>query len=283
VSHTRRVSFSIATRAESACTLPNFESASEVWRDNAGVICARGILSGAYAWLEFPGTAVFHFDRARRAVIAMPEPSVEDGLLYDNYYRAALPLALQYFGVEVLHASAVRTRLGVVAFCAVSETGKSTAVAVLSRRGYPLWADDAVPIEIDEGTRGARAFAVPFRLRLDAALSPAFRDPDRSFRWPEPERLDLASAPLAALCVMQRVDSSQTAEICRLSAIDAVTALLPHSYCFSLMEADRKRLMMRCYIELAARVPTFAVSIATGLERLPAALDQIERTIPGFT
>jgi len=164
VSHTRRVSFSIATTAESACTLPNFESASEVWRDNAGVICARGILSGAYAWLEFPGTAVFHFDRARRAVIAMPEPSVEDGLLYDNYYRAALPLALQYFGVEVLHASAVRTRLGVVAFCAVSETGKSTAVAVLSRRGYPLWADDAVPIEIDEGTRGARAFAVPFRM-----------------------------------------------------------------------------------------------------------------------
>jgi hypothetical protein len=213
----------------------------------------------------------------------MPEPSVEDDLLYDNYYRAALPLALQYFGVEVLHASAVRTRLGVVAFCAVSETGKSTTVAVLSRRGYPLWADDAVPIEIDEGTRGAHALAVPFRLRLDAALSPAFRDPDRSFRWPEPERLDLASAPLAALCVMQRVDSSQTAEICRLSAIDAVTALLPHSYCFSLMEADRKRLMMRCYIELAARVPTFAVSIATGLERLPAALDQIERTIPGFT
>ncbi|MEA2680264.1 MAG: hypothetical protein QOK03_1986 [Candidatus Binataceae bacterium] len=283
MSHTRRVSFSIATTAESACTLPNFESASEVWRDNAGVICARGILSGAYAWLEFPGTAVFHFDRARRAVIAMPEPSVEDGLLYDNYYRAALPLALQYFGVEVLHASAVLTRLGVVAFCAVSETGKSTTVAVLSRRGYPLWADDAVPIEIDEGARGARALAVPFRLRLDAALSPAFRDLDRSFRWPEPERLDLASAPLAALCVMQRVDSSQTAEICRLSAIDAVTALLPHSYCFSLMEADRKRLMMRCYIELAARVPTFAVSIATGLERLPAALDQIERTIPGFT
>jgi hypothetical protein len=213
----------------------------------------------------------------------MPEPSVEDDLLYDNYYRAALPLALQYFGVEVLHASAVRTRLGVVAFCAVSETGKSTTVAVLSRRGYPLWADDAVPIEIDEDTSGARALAVPFRLRLDAALSPAFRDPDRPFHWPEPERLDLASAPLAALCVMQRVDSSQTAEICRLSTIDAVTALLPHSYCFSLMEADRKRLMMRCYIELAARVPTFAVSIATGLERLPAALDQIERTIPGFT
>jgi hypothetical protein len=283
VSHTRRVSFSIATKAESACTLPNFESATEVWRDNAGVICARGILSGAYAWLEFPGTAVFHLDRARRAVIAMPEPSVEDDLLYDNYYRAVLPLALQYFGVEVLHASAVRTRLGVVAFCAVSETGKSTTVAVLSRRGYPLWADDAVPIEIDEGAGGARALAVPFRLRLDAALSQAFRDPDRSFRWPEPERLDLASAPLAALCVMQRVDSWQTTEICRLSAIDAVAALLPHAYCFSLVEPDRKRLMMRCYIELAARVPTFAVSIATGLERLPAALDQIEGSIPGFT
>ncbi len=284
MSYTGRVTFSIASAVEPSSAPPNFDVAAEVWRDNAGAICARGFACDAHAWMELPGVAVFHFDRACRAVTAIPEPSVEDDLLRDSYYRAALPMALQFFGVEVLHASAVRTALGVVAFCAISETGKSTTVAALSRRGYPAWGDDAVPFEIDDGGSGAHALAVPFRMRLGAAPSPGFGHADSSLRWPEPGSIELASAPLAALCVMQRVDSSQyAAEVRRLSAVEAVTALLPHAYCFSLAEPDRKRLMMRRYIELAARVPTFGVSVATGLEKLPAALDQIERSIPGFT
>jgi hypothetical protein len=40
--------------------------------------------------------------------------------------------------------------------------------------------------------------------------------------------------------------------------------------------------MLQSYIELAARVPTYEISIASGLEKLPAVLDQIERSIPGF-
>src|SRR5829696_203522 len=46
--------------------------------------------------------------------------------------------------LETLHASAVVAPAGVVAFCARSATGKSTLAASLHRRGYDLWADDAV-------------------------------------------------------------------------------------------------------------------------------------------
>jgi hypothetical protein len=227
--------------------------------------------------MEFPGMAVFHFDRAHRAITAIPEPHVEEDRILDNYYRAALPMALQFFGLEVLHASAVCTRLGVVAFCAVSETGKSTTVAALSSRGYPVWADDAVPIETDKVDGGARALAVPFRLRADTVQSPS------SFHWPEPGRLELRATALAALCVMQRVSSTNSVtEIRRLTAVEAVAALLPHAYCFTLADQGRKRAMVTRYIEIAARVPTYAVSIASGLERLPAVLDQIEGFITGF-
>ena len=73
------------------------------------------------------------------------------------------------------------------------------------------------------------------------------------------------------------------AEVQRLSRVEAVTALLPHAYCFSLADPDRKRRMMRRYIDLAERVPTFAVAIANGLEKLLAVLDQIARSIPAFT
>ncbi len=281
MSHSGRVTFSIASAIEAGYPLPSFDLAAEVWRDNAGAICARGLAHDTRAWMEVPGVGVFRFELVSGTVIAFPKPHVEEDLLRDNYYRAALPMALQFFGFEVLHASAVRTAFGVVAFCAVSETGKSTTVAALSRRGYPAWADDAVPIEIDHDGNGAHALAVPFRMRLDT--SPSSHHAERVWRWPEPGPLELASTPLAALCVMQRVGSSQEAEVRRLSAVEAVTALLPHAYCFSLTNLDRKRVMMQRYIELAARVPTFAVSIASGLEKLPAALDQIERSIPGFT
>jgi hypothetical protein len=280
VNHRGRVTFSVAGPSDGGTAPPDFGTAEEVWRDNDGVVCARGISSGAHAWMEIPGVGAFCFDRERRAVVAYAGSSVAIDLIYDNFYRAALPMALQYFGCEVLHASAVNTAQGVVGFCAISGTGKSTTVAALSRSGYPAWADDAVVVEIgDSGI--AQALEVPFRLRVEG--SPwSVGAGEASMRWPEPGPLELAPAPLAALCVLRRLDPSGRSEISRLPAVDAVGALLPHAYCFSLADPERKRLMMQRYIDLAARVSVYAVSLASGLDKLPAALDLIERTIPGF-
>lgn len=277
--HRGRVTFSVAGLAAAGTAPPDFGAAEEIWRDNDGVVCARGISSGAHAWMEIPRVGAFSFDRDRRAVIAYAGSSVAIDLIYDNFYRAALPMALQYFGCEVLHASAVHTAQGVVGFCAISGTGKSTTVAALTRRGYPAWADDAVAVEI--GASGiAQTLAVPFRLRVEG--SPSAGGGEATMRWPEPGPLELAPAPLAALCVLRRLEPSGRSEISRLPAVGAVGALLPHAYCFSLADPERKRLMMQRYIDLAARVPVYAVSIASGLDKLPVVLDLIERTIPGF-
>jgi hypothetical protein len=278
-----RVTFTIANASDSDFALPDFGGAPEEWRDNVGAVCARGIVSDEHGWVELPGVGTFRFDREHLSVMAIPHPSVSDDVLRDSYYRAALPLALHFFGFEVLHASAALTPLGVVAFCAVSETGKSTTVAALSRRGYKAWADDAVPVEIDDGGRCAHALAVPFRLRVDSAASPSSGQGDRPPFWPKPGPIELRSTPLVALCVMRRVDSlGRAAEIRRLTAVEAVAALLPHGYCFSLADPDRKRSMLQRYVELAARVPTYEMTVASGLEKLPAVLDRIERAIPGF-
>src|ERR671935_59558 len=64
-------------------------------------------------------------------------------------------------GREVLHASAVITARGVVAFCAVSTTGKSTIAYQFSRRGYGIWADDA--LAFDGADRGVTALWLPFQ------------------------------------------------------------------------------------------------------------------------
>ena len=283
MTHIGRVTFALVNAVDCNFALPDFRNAAEEWRDNDGAVCARGVVSNEHGWVELPGVGVFRFDREHRGVAAIPYPSVTVEVLRDSYYRAALPLALHFFGFEVLHASAALTPLGVVAFCAVSETGKSTTVAALSERGYRPWADDAVPVEIDEEGRGAHALAVPFRLRLESAPSPLGRQGERPPCWPEPGPIELRSTPLVALCVMRRVDSSgHAAEIRRLTAVEAVAALLPHCYCFSLADPDRKRSMLQRYVELAARVPTYEITVASGLEKLPAVLDRIERVIPGF-
>src|SRR5690606_18526516 len=90
--------------------------------------------------------------------------SVSPALIQDSYQRCVLPLVLQAAGTEVLHASAVLTPRGVLALCAESGTGKSTLAYGLSRRGYPLWADDAVAFEADETC--TNAMPLPFALRL---------------------------------------------------------------------------------------------------------------------
>jgi hypothetical protein len=202
VNRTGRVTFSIADAGDDSRALPKFDANAELWLDNAGAVCARGIAYGAVAWMEVPRIATFRFDRADWTVEASASAGAARDLIYDSYYRAALPLALQFFGFEVLHASAVRTSAGVVAFCAVSETGKSTTVGALSRRGYTLWADDAVTFQINDGDLGAQALAVPFRLRLDSIASSAIRDTDEAHRWPKPGPIELKPGAIGrALCI----------------------------------------------------------------------------------
>jgi hypothetical protein len=232
--------------------------------------------------MELPGVATFRFDSANMRVTAYPEPNTDAALVHEAYRHAVLPVALHYFGTEVLHASAVQTASGVVAFCAISETGKSTVAAALSARGYPLWADDAVAVEADDDPP-IRTVNLPFDLRLRSASAAhlgeaASAGPARGGRWREFE-----AHPLAALCVLERMEpTGSEVRIERLPPAQAFAALLPHAFSFSLNDPERKRLMLGRYLRIAARAPTFRVSFAPGFERLPAVLDAIERTVGAF-
>jgi hypothetical protein len=235
------------------------------------------------AWMDFPGIATFRFDPANWDITAFAPAEVDLELIRDTYYRAAIPHALNFFGREVLHASAVRTERGVVAFCAISGTGKSTMAAALSLRGYPMWADDAVLFETGAMDQATRTLFLPFRLRLWPASADFLGYPDKREEWPIADSTGRISAPLAALCVLTRGDEAlREVEIRLLSRAEAFTALVPHAYCFSLSDLEKKRQMMRHYMDLAAHTPTFAVSIRSGMERLPQVIDAIEKTLPAF-
>jgi hypothetical protein len=55
-------------------------------------------------------------------------------------------------GYETLHAGVVDSLEGVVAIAGPSGTGKSTLIVELLRRGWPLFADDALTLTAEDGT-----------------------------------------------------------------------------------------------------------------------------------
>jgi hypothetical protein len=267
--------------------LPDPETAgTEVWRDVGGRILALGERHQDARWMHILAVGSYEFSGRSNEVRAYPNGDAGPQVVADQYRRTVLPLALQAHGFEALHASAVRTPNGVLAFCAVKESGKSTLAFALGQKGYPLWADDAVVLAFDED--GVAAAAVPFEIRLRPASSAYFSRtgsaPPATAARPVrdlAEPLALEQAPLAALFVLERERAHAAAgvELRRLGSAEAFTAVLEHAYCFTLEEPETKRRMMRQYLSLVARVPVFRLSYPTGLDHLPEIVAEIERTI----
>jgi hypothetical protein len=189
--------------------------------------------------------------------------------MVDAYQRNVLPLVLQLRGHEVLHASAVQTEDGLFVFCGVSGAGKSTFAYRLSRRGYAVWADDAVVLGA-EGD-GAVALHVPFRLGLPP--SEMSNGPDEPHHEPSAG----AAAPILGFLILaQNGPGGPLVDVKRLQPVDAFTALVPHAYCFKLSDSDRNAVMLDRYLRLASSVPTFEVRYLADLDHVDAVLDELE-------
>ena len=250
----------------------------EVWRDQDGAVAAYGHSVDGKHWMHLPGVASFRFSSSGNKVEAFAAPSAYREWIVDAYHRTVVPIVLQLHGFEVLHASAIRTRAGVVALCGVKETGKSTLAYALAQRGHSLWTDDAVVLRAEETS--VETLSVPFSLRLRPASASFFGQAKLPPRRAEAEPLRLAPEPLTAICVLERVaeppgDGAVQAD--RLVSADAFTAVLAHAYCFSLRDSVRKQRMMEQYLHVVREVPIFRVRFQTGLENLPAIVDALEQ------
>jgi hypothetical protein len=248
-------------------------SSVEVCRDARGNVLAYCSMTDDTLCVDLPDLGSFYYDYGEEDVRAVPRAHFNHELLLDTYHHCVLPLILPALGTSVLHASAVLLPHGVAVFCASSGTGKSTIATGLARRGYALWADDAVAFELD--ARQAIAIPLPFapRLRPDAADFLARIGP------PHPVLCCLRDerAPIAYLCLLERVaNQPATVEVKRLDPSSACKAALGHAYCFSVKDPVQKRRTVESYLALTARVPAYEVRFQPGLERLSTILDAVE-------
>jgi hypothetical protein len=253
----------------------------QTWREHDGTVCAYGYVATGLHWMYFPGLGSYCFGNNSDEVMAFAQASTPLDWIWDTYYRSVLPMALQVVGKEALHASGIQTEEGTIAFCATSESGKSTIAYGLSRRGYRLWADDAVVFEISD--RVVSTLPLPFRVRLRPASAHYFGRSQTDARSPAKDdfisQFEVKPVRLAAICLLERRDGSEPVEIQRILPIRAFPAVLSHAYCFSLQDMERKQRMMHTYLALVREVPVCTVRFSGGIEKLPQILDGIEQEI----
>lgn len=257
--------------------LPGETAPHEVWHDHEGGVCAHGGRDGERFWLRFPQLACFSFHPQQEVATFRVEADVRETIVIDLFQRTVVPLIYQLGGCTVLHGSAIRTRQGVVVFCARSHTGKSTLATAFCQRGFPFWADDAVVLERSEGE--LRAIGLPAHLRL--------RPPSRNYflgggettsgmRWSDCAAV--REAPLALICLLRRSapDSQQPlVQATQVPEALAMLKLLEHAYSFTLSEAPQRQALLEQYHHVARSVPVWDVHLKTSLESLPLAVEAL--------
>jgi hypothetical protein len=247
--------------------------AEVVVRIPGGDVLAYGKADRGTYTIYFPDVAQFEFQPSRPLVAVLATRGTTDAVLEDLFLTTVRPLFLQILGYEALHASAIETPRGVVAFCGASGSGKSTLAYALGRRAFEPWADDVVVFDAD---READVVSV------HVPHPPRLREPTRQFFLVGDEAPQIApdvlrrSAPLALVFVL-RPDAVHAVR--RLSPPEALERLLPHGLRFTLSDAERRRRMMSHYLNLVATVKVFELGFRRGLDLLPMLVDEIEQVI----
>ena len=158
-------------------------------------------------------------------------------------------------GLLPLHASAIATEKGAVAFLGSSGAGKSSLVAFFAQRGHRVLADDICVVD-PTAAREHRVLPVAPWLKLWSAtldamgetsrgLSRVFSD-DEKYRYVLDH--DQSAAGLRELILLERAEPASETSFERLAAVRAVQAVLDFTYQSWLVRATERteQYFLRC-------------------------------------
>jgi hypothetical protein len=226
--------------------------------------------------LTFGRRARFHLDQGGGQLLCAPSESAR--LEWQRFLlETALCCASSIRGFEALHASAVGTPAGTVAFVAARGAGKSTLAAELVARGHTLVCDDVLALSRDEGEILAHPGPPLMTLAAETAaacgLGEALDAPaEDGTQWVRVPRPEAGAASLAAIFILERhrsLEPRPVAESCRPGR------LAPHTLSLS---RDPARALSRLGLlrELAASVPHYSIGAPAGAGEVGRLADAVE-------
>ncbi len=97
--------------------------------------------------LRFNELADFSIDKKGNEILCMPKPGISEDTIQHLLLDQVIPLVINLRGGEALHASAILTPHGVVAFAGPAGSGKSTITGSLLKVGCPFVSDDCLTLQ----------------------------------------------------------------------------------------------------------------------------------------
>jgi hypothetical protein len=245
------------------------------WREEDGTSWIRlGRTRDGYL-VRFARVADFLLSRDARTIGCRAAPKVTTLTIRHLLLDQVIPMVLGHRGHLAIHASAVVSAGGVLAFAGKAGWGKSTLCASIERSGRPALADDCVVIE----ERRGRVLAVPsypgLRLWPDAAraLGRHRRDSQPVADYSDKRRVGSrtrrsGAAPLSAIYVLAPPGPAKAVRITRLVPRDAVGRLLAHTHRLDVTDRARLTAELDALGRLAVRVPVFELEFPRDLRLL---------------
>ncbi|HXW08438.1 MAG TPA: hypothetical protein VD833_24625 [Vicinamibacterales bacterium] len=221
--------------------------------------------------LRFPGLAVFEIAADGTFIDCRPRHGLPPSTLRHLLLDQVLPLVLSRAGRTALHASGVHVPgIGAVAFAGGSGRGKSTIAAALSRRRWPLIADDCVVVR-HEPSRGP--IVVPAypglrlwrettrRLGLNTSGSRAVAHYTRKVRVRVHPWRSRPSALAAVFVLGPRYARGPAARVERLPPRDGCLALARVMFVLDIADRGQLQAEFAALTSIAAQVPIYQLRV----------------------
>lgn len=237
--------------------------------------------------IEVDDTGVFDLTEEGGSIRWMPRDDPWWDFGRSHLIGRVLTTSLQLAGVVTLHGSAVELGDGVVGFLGPKHFGKSTLAMRLVESGARLVTDDALPVDLSDGSVRVLPGIQSFRVSED--------DLDRTPSWlgrPGPTGRDgkviLPPLPtgqvtgrpsaLSSLYFLNPPDPSRgPAAVCRRASpqVPSTVRLLSQMKIASMLGSGFACSLLDAAADITSMVPSYELSIVRDLERLPEVVDRL--------
>lgn len=248
------------------------------------------VTNGKRAILTISGVARFEIVGGRQIIIdAVTEAPPANVRLF--LLGSAMGILLHQRGIVPLHANAIDTGTGAIAFLGPSGAGKSTLAAAFHDQGFPILSDDVCAL----ARLADHYFAMPGvpRLRLwRDALENSGRNADGcervldsadKFTVPTDRASDQQPRLLRAIFVLARGDPGEGGRLRELSGVSALQPIVENTYRGGALRlVGNSQAYFATCLELAQKVPVFEFRRPWDATRIPQDVALIVQHLAGL-
>lgn len=233
--------------------------------------------------VRFPSCGDFLLSADTVQIQCRPLPDTPEVTVRHLLLDQVIPVVLSRRESVVLHASAVLTPHGVIAFAGKSGQGKSTLAASFAQKGFPLVSDDCLVLRADHENWTAFPSYPSVRLwpstakelvREDIYTAEMAHYSDKR-RFSNTDLLPFVNCPAPLSKLFFLTDETPSVSIERLSPGRAFMSLVGFTYNLDIEDATFLRRQFEAVGRLTAEVPAYAIRYPRQFASLPSVWEAI--------